>query len=361
MALQPDLIGAVTLTAGSNEFTWAGASLVGGAIQEGDTIHLPGSGLSMVIATVTGATTGTLTDNCPAAAAGAGQVARIRYQADLSRVAAKTWQLIELLGGGNLSALAGLEGAAGKIPLFTGPGVLDLMNILPVQLDKHDVQNAPNSFYAKLLRVDGAINAKNAFYGEYYGGSANKNIDTLLPGETGLFSISNPGTFPPDVGTFWFIETQRQLYNDTKHQTAHRYGGTSALPSIWYRVASTTNVYSRWLPLIPVRGDNANGSYVRLGDGTQICWSTIDLTNTDMSTPRGAFFSPASYLTWTFPAAFSTAPAISASFQRASYVPSAVGIYSQSLAVANLAPWSSISLASGISKSVYVQAIGRWY
>ncbi len=267
----------------------------------------------------------------------------------------------KLLASGNVSALAGLEGAAGKVPLFTGPGVLDLMNILPVQDNKDDVQNGMNSLYAKLLRVDGANNAKNAFFGTYYGGSANKNIDTLLPGETGLFSISNPGTFPPDVGTFWFIETQRQLYNDTKHQTAHRYGGTSALPSIWYRVASTTNVYSRWLPLIPVRGDNANGSYVRLGDGTQICWSTIDLTNTDMSTPRGAFFSPASYLTWTFPAAFSTAPAISASFQRASYVPSAVGIYSQSLAVANLAPWSSISLASGISKSVYVQAIGRWY
>ncbi|MDS1135557.1 hypothetical protein [Nitratireductor indicus] len=209
-------------------------------------------------------------------------------------------QIGKLLASGNVSALAGLEGAAGKVPLFTGPGVLDLMNILPVQESKDDVQNGTNSDFAKLLRVDSAINAKNAFFGKYFGGSANKNIDTLLPGETGLFSNGNPGSFPPSSGTFWFIETQRHLYNNCRHQFLYRYAGTGgAIPEIWFRVANDANVFSQLVPVVPSRGSNANGEYVRFADGTQICW----LNDFTMIVNEPSNMNELRY-TWTYPAAF---------------------------------------------------------
>ncbi len=101
MAIQPDLVGTITLTSGSTAFTWAGTSLVGANIQAGDQILLPGKIGVLTIATVASTTTGALTDECPAEAAGAGQAARIRYQSDLSRVSAQTRQLIERISDGD--------------------------------------------------------------------------------------------------------------------------------------------------------------------------------------------------------------------------------------------------------------------
>lgn len=124
MAIQPDLVGTITLTSGSTAFTWAGTSLVSANIQPGDQILLPAKAMVLTIATVTSATAGTLTNNCPAGAAGAGQAARIRYQSDLSRVAAQMRELIELLGSGNVSALAALTGAGDRGVHFTGAGVM---------------------------------------------------------------------------------------------------------------------------------------------------------------------------------------------------------------------------------------------
>lgn len=114
MATDSDLVCTITLTSGSKDFTIAGASLVTADIQPGDEINLPLKGLTLTIGEVLTATTGKLTDNCPAAAAGAAQAARLRYQSDLSRAAAKFENLATLLGNGNVDALAGLTLAANK-------------------------------------------------------------------------------------------------------------------------------------------------------------------------------------------------------------------------------------------------------
>ena len=53
---------------------------------------------------------------------------RMRYLADNSRVAAQARTLIELLGDGNLLSFASLEGSQGKIPIFTSPGNLELID-----------------------------------------------------------------------------------------------------------------------------------------------------------------------------------------------------------------------------------------
>ena len=124
MATDSDLVCTITLTSGSKDFTIAGASLVTADIQPGDGIMLPLKGLTLTIGEVLTATTGKLTDNCPAAAAGAAQAARLRYQPDLSRAAAKFENLATLLGNGNVDALAGLTLANNKGIHATGLNTL---------------------------------------------------------------------------------------------------------------------------------------------------------------------------------------------------------------------------------------------
>lgn len=116
----------ITLTSGSTAFTTAGAALQSAQIQPGDTILLPAKGMTLVIASITGQNAGTLTDPCPAGAAGAGQKLRIRYQPDGSRFTGMLQEMVEALGSGNVEALAGLAGAADKLGYFTGPGQMGL-------------------------------------------------------------------------------------------------------------------------------------------------------------------------------------------------------------------------------------------
>ncbi len=57
------------------------------------------------------------------------------------------------------------------------------------------------------------------------------------------------------------------------------------------------------------RGSNSNGEYVRFADGTQICWHTLPAVSTQIS--AGNLFMHTNILTWTYPAAFVIASAIS--------------------------------------------------
>ncbi|MFC4624243.1 hypothetical protein ACFO1V_03205 [Daeguia caeni] len=129
MAIRPDYTtGTITLTSGNINFTTSGAALQTADIQPGDTIHLA-SGYTLVIASVTGQNSGTLAYPCPAGAAGTSLPLRIRYQPDGSRYAAAARTLIDMLGTGNIEALAGLTSAANKLPYFTGAGTAALTDL----------------------------------------------------------------------------------------------------------------------------------------------------------------------------------------------------------------------------------------
>ncbi|NYD84313.1 hypothetical protein [Brucella intermedia] len=126
MAIRPDYdIGTVTLTSGSSDFTTSGSSLQMAAVQAGDAIIAP-SGHVLIIASITGQNSGTLFLPCPPDAAGTDLPLRIRFQPDGSRYQGAVRVLIDLLSSGNVEALAGLDGEAGKMPVFTGVGTMGL-------------------------------------------------------------------------------------------------------------------------------------------------------------------------------------------------------------------------------------------
>ncbi len=126
MAIRPDYqTGTIDLVASSANFTTTGAALQMVAVQPGDAIITP-SGHVLIIATITGQNSGTLFLPCPAAAAGTDLPLRIRFQPDGSRYQGAVRNLIDLLSSGNLEAFAALVGADGMVPIFTGPGTMDL-------------------------------------------------------------------------------------------------------------------------------------------------------------------------------------------------------------------------------------------
>ncbi len=92
-----------------------------------------------------------------------------------------------------------------------------------------NVQTSPTDTTAgAVTTTEGARFAVLANYGAYYSSSGGKNIDTLVGGESGLFSTSNPGTFPPNFGSFVYIETQQTYTNSSVVQEACDYGSSSA-------------------------------------------------------------------------------------------------------------------------------------
>lgn len=129
MAIKSDYIsGTLTITQGSTAFTGTGTGWRSAEFKEGDTlIDITGATEYMgVIEAITGEATGTLTKpwegptltNVPY---------RMRYQPDGARSTAQARNLIEILGNGNITAFALLNGAANLLPMFTGPGAMTLI------------------------------------------------------------------------------------------------------------------------------------------------------------------------------------------------------------------------------------------
>lgn len=104
-------------------------------------------------------------------------------------------------------------------------------------------------------------------------------------------------------------------------------------------------------------GSNANGSYVRFADGTQICFIT-EGGSTASATASGNVFTSASESTWTFPAAFSgssnvvvyAAPLVDGRWASARRTSSTA---------ANFRHYSTVSSPTGQQTSLV--AIGRWF
>lgn len=175
----------------------------------------------------------------------------------------------------------------------------------------------------RLVITEGAGAAVMGHFGSYYGSSSGRDIDTVSAGDTGLYSISNPGTFPADAIAFVFVETQRMYTSDAVRQIATQYGGSGSnviAPRQWVRLRSNSGTYSAWAEIfnqssilgsvsqtagLPTgalieTGVNANGAYVKYADGTLVCRYR---TPSEVSVVKDATLD----VTWTYPAAFAGA------------------------------------------------------
>ena len=105
------------------------------------------------------------------------------------------------------------------------------------------------------------------------------------------------------------------------------------------------------------RGSNANGDFVRLADGTQICMSR-DIAGVDVNTAQGAGFTSGAR-SWVYPARFSAAhPVVGAG--------SSIDIRTWVAANTNILEPSSMNWAGTAqialtARTFYLQATGRWY
>ena len=198
MAIRPDYdIGTVTLVASSANFTTTGASIQTAAVQAGDAIITP-SGHVLIIASITGQNSGTLFLPCPAGAAGTNLPLRIRFQPDGSRYQGAVRNLVDLLSSGNVEAFAALVGAAGLVPIFTGPGTMDLAD--PATFGIQDPNGSLGKLAAltldenKVVTTDGSGNAQQIELTEI------GRLLLKLSGNAGQF-VRGDGTLASILGT----------------------------------------------------------------------------------------------------------------------------------------------------------------
>lgn len=120
------ITGTITLTNGSAAFTGTGTGWLAMMFRQGDMIlDLPDAPEYIaIIDEVTTNTAGTLTR--PWLGPTLTGAYRMRYQWDAGRVTAMSAFLREELGNGNLQAFAALVGSAGGVPVFIGPGAMEV-------------------------------------------------------------------------------------------------------------------------------------------------------------------------------------------------------------------------------------------
>jgi hypothetical protein len=246
------------------------------------------AGLSVLIGAVNSNTSITLARAWPGAAqTGANYDIMLLDDNVRSLVAAN--QLLQELQNGNISALAGLSGAADKVPYFTGAGAMTVSDLTPAA--------------RAILALAGSSGAK-------------------IPVVTAA--------------------------------------GTAAMRSILGTVSQSGGVPTGALI---ERGSNANGEYVRLADGTQICTHILTLNNVAASNLSA---------TWTYPAAFSALQVVSAAPDMNSVNSAAPGLTGVGQCAPSNETATSATIAlyritglpdfvAGNSAAARCLAVGRWF
>lgn len=179
--------GTITVTQNSVNFTGTNTLWRTAQFREGDTVQL--KGYTAIIAAASAAdpriasnTAGTFTEPWPGPS---GTFAyRMRFMADGARVTAQTTTLIELLGNGNLQALAGLTSAADTMAYFTGAGTAGLTGL---------------TAFARSLLDDGDAATFYATLGEVPNSQMPTRLRTIPPLVTDANSATETGFFRTDL------------------------------------------------------------------------------------------------------------------------------------------------------------------
>ena len=203
------------------------------------------------------------------------------------------------------------------------------------------------------------------------------NLDSIaIPAGWYAFTDTTPGTRPADIGSSIFGVLEVILVSKGAiHQRLWR-NNPSDLNGGFYKRAYVSGAWTAWdatvmrstllgtvaqtggVPTGGVieRGSNANGEYVRLADGSQIC-TVGNLSAANASTSLGSVFRSAD-VAWTFPAAFVNATHLT--IQVDCDDADAWGASNTITATtANIRVISAITKASALNARA--MAIGRWF
>ena len=133
-------VGTITTVAGSKDFTTKDAYLQSyGAVQAGDHIYIAPAGKFLIIASITGENSGTLTDPCPVDCAVTDADLRIIFKTASSRLQGRTAMLLEKLAKGCLASLAELSPKEGQFIRATGvAGQLETVNMSAAFVEETD-------------------------------------------------------------------------------------------------------------------------------------------------------------------------------------------------------------------------------
>lgn len=121
MFLDRYFAGTITVSANGTTVTGAGTAWVANGVKAGDYLHA--RGLMIRIAAVASNTSLTLAEGWPGGAL-SGAAYAVLYRVDADRYGAGQAQLLATLASGNLSSMAGLSGAANRVPYFAGTNTL---------------------------------------------------------------------------------------------------------------------------------------------------------------------------------------------------------------------------------------------
>jgi uncharacterized protein DUF2793 len=130
--------------------------------------------------------------------------------------------------------------------------------------------------------------------------------DLDLGTTTGWYDITAATLNSPPGGDAGICLAQSRGSQSTV-QIAFRTSGETE-PKSYIRQSFGAANWGAWRPLTPESGSNTNGHYVRLADGTQICWAMKASTDTLTGESGGLFWDQQ---TVAFPAAFSAVPVVS--------------------------------------------------
>ena len=133
-------VGKITTVAGSKDFTTKDAYLQSyGAVQAGDHIYIAAAAKSLIIGSITGENSGTLTDPCPADCAATDADLRIIFKTASSRLQGRTAMLLERLAKGCLASLAELTPKEGQFFRATSvEGQLENVNLSAGMVEETD-------------------------------------------------------------------------------------------------------------------------------------------------------------------------------------------------------------------------------
>ena len=229
----------------------------------------------------------------------------------------------------NLTAFSGLTGAADRLPYFTGAGALSLTTLTGLARNLLDdtTQSGMQSTLGLVKQTSatdttaGALMAVGAFGIGTLAPPFLADLDQVIQ-PNGLYFV-NESTLGNNPRTFGMVLIENFPTTGNISQTLTAPGNSGGNYRYFRTYNVSTSAWNPWQPMfhtgnilgtvsqsagVPTgaiieRGSNANGEYVRFADGTQICWNSNHSFGSELYSRLTG--------TWTYPASFYTALAVS--------------------------------------------------